>query len=62
MSYFEIFELILGYTLFWTVLFWICITPLIFLLWWLVFRVLFQEPINIKTDVNYQSEEKSGGN
>ncbi|EMN54779.1 hypothetical protein [Leptospira interrogans] len=73
MSPLEISELILGYTIFWTLLIWFCVGLLALLLWWFLFRVLFREPININVN-GYQPiemnedgnkfppQEESGGN
>ncbi|MCH1910496.1 hypothetical protein L9Z41_16665 [Leptospira noguchii] len=49
MSLFEIVELILLYTIIGTIAGWFCIAVFGFALWFLIFKVLYKNPIRIDT-------------
>ncbi len=61
MSQLEIFELVLMYTVMGTLTIWLLVGIFALFLWYLVFRVLFKEPIRIERS-GYQPQENLNNN
>ncbi|EKO51421.1 hypothetical protein LEP1GSC127_2926 [Leptospira kirschneri str. 200801925] len=62
MSLFEIVELILLYTIIGTIAGWFCIAVFGFALWFLIFKVLYKDPIRIDTGGGQPKQNNLNGN